>query len=434
LIEVNKRRVSSVMLVLLIGMFSLALNRTYGQPRLEEAYCVVETGDGGYALAGSTLSTSNGAHDAWLIKTDADGNVEWSGTYGGADTDATYSIVQTGDGGYALAGITESFGVGGGDSWLVKVDSSGKMEWNKTYGGTAYDEVQSVVDTSDGGYALAGSTTSFGAGGSDYWLVKVDASGNIEWSKAYGGRNEEWAQCVVETKDSGFALAGSAEPFGAGDQDFRLVKVDASGNMEWNKTYGGADSDIGNSVVETSDGGYALAGDTASFGAGGEDFWLIKTDAEGNMQWNRTYGGANDDTAFSLVQTSDGGYALGGDTLSVGAGSYDAWLIKTDSDGNAQWNKTYGGRNFDGVHALIQTSDWGYALAGSTAPYGMEPDHDFWFVKVDSAGNMEWNKAYGDAPESGWLTLYVVLAAAILIIAVVTVAYVRRKRLQFFRR
>ena len=186
----------------------------------------------------------------------------------------------TSDGGYALAGFTDSFGAGNYDAWLVKVDASGNAMWNKTYGGAASDYAASVVLTNDGGYALAGYTSSFGAVGGDAWLVKVDASGNAMWNKTYGGAASDYAMSVVLTSDGGYAMAGETDSFGAGNNDFWLVKVDASGNMLWNKTYGGALSDVAWSVVLTSDGGYAMAGETASFGAGGGDFYLVKTAPE----------------------------------------------------------------------------------------------------------------------------------------------------------
>ena len=213
-------------------------------------------------------------------------------------------------------------------------------DWNKTYGGTMDDLAYSLVQTVDGGYALAGETGSSGAGGYDVWLVKTDSSGNQLWNRTYGGTYDDAAQALVQTSDGGYALAGWTDSFGAGGYDFWLVKTDSSGNMLWNKTYGGTQNDVAYSLVQTVDGGYALAGSTVSSGAGGEDVWLVKTNSSGNQQWNKTYGGTQDDAAYSLVQTVDGGYALAGYTNSFGAGGEDVWLVKTDSSGNQQWNKT----------------------------------------------------------------------------------------------
>ncbi len=267
---------------------------------------------------------------------------------------------------------------------------TGEMQgWNETYGGASYDTARSVVRTSDGGYALTGSTGSFGVGGTDFWLVKTDPAGNAQWNKTYGGTglSLDDAYALVQTSDGGYALAGYTNSFGAGDYDFWLVKTDSSGNAQWNKTYGGTSVDCAYALVQTSGGGYALAGITNSFGAGSWDFWLVKADSLGNAQWNKTYGGTTDDYANDLVQTSDGGYVLTGETGSFGAGGGDSWLVKTDSAGNMMWNKTYGGINTDGAYALVQTGDGGYALAGYTRSYGAG-NSDFWLVKTDANGNI----------------------------------------------
>jgi hypothetical protein len=368
------------------GTSTVMWTRTYGGPYTDWAYSVIQTSDGGYALAGHTNSYSAGGQpDAWLVKTNSSGNMQWNKTYGGSGADWAYSVIQTSDGGYALAGSTNSSGAGEADFWLVKTDSSGNMQWNKTYGGTSYDWAHSVVQTTDGGYALAGGTTSFGAGEADFWLVKTDSSGNMQWNKTYGGPKFDFAQSLIQTSDGGYALAGYTYSYGAGDYDFYLVKTDGSGNMQWSKTYGGTKTEVAYSVVQTTDGGYALAGETDSYGAGNYDFWLVKTDSSGNQQWSKTYGGASDDVVFSVIQTSDDGYALLGYTYSYGAGDSDFWLVKTDSSGIVQWLQTYGGTGSDSGQSLVQTSDGGYALAGATNSYG-GGDFDFWLVKTDKFG------------------------------------------------
>ncbi|MCW3985980.1 MAG: hypothetical protein NWE91_06195 [Candidatus Bathyarchaeota archaeon] len=382
-------------------------NKTYGGTGLENARCMIQTSDGGYALAGDTASFGAGNKDFWLVKTDASGNMEWNQTYGGVRAEIAFSVVETSDGGYALAGRTKSFGAEIVDFWLVKVDSSGNQEWRKRYGGAGIEAARSVVETSDGGYALAGFTESFGAGNKDFWLVKVDSSGNHEWNKTYGGAGIEAARSVVETSDGGYALAGETGSFGAGDVDFWLVKVDSSGNHEWNKTYGGALVDGAFSVVETSDGGYALAGFTESFGASGSDFWLVKVDSSGNHEWNKTYGGGGNDPAHSLVETSvveagNGGYALAGFTVSFGEGGQDGWLIETDADGNMEWNQTYGGSGNDALNSVVKTDDGGYALAGFTESFGAG-NKDFWLVKVARA--WEYTFAVNSSPTGVMFTV-----------------------------
>ncbi|WXG46216.1 MAG: hypothetical protein WED05_06055 [Candidatus Atabeyarchaeum deiterrae] len=220
-------------------------------------------------------------------------------------------------------------------SWLAATMPPPQAAWNKTYGGTGYDAARSVQQTSDGGYILAGYTSSFGAGGYDFWLVKTDGSGNQQWNKTYGGASDDGARSVQQTSDGGYVVAGYTTSFGAGGYDFWLVKTDGSGNQQWNKTYGGTGYDSAQSVQQTSDGGYVMAGGTFLSGASFADFCLVKTDGSGNQQWNKTYGGAVHDSAYSVQQTSDGGYIVAGLTWSFGAGGDDFWLVKTYGENGA---------------------------------------------------------------------------------------------------
>jgi hypothetical protein len=374
-------------LVIPVGASSAGWSQTYGGTEKDGALSLVQTSDGGYAMVGYTRSFGAGEDDFWLIKTDEAGNMQWNRTYGGAGSDIAFSLIETSDGGYALVGYTASFGAGSDDFWFVKTDSSGNMEWNRTYGGTDGDYAFSLVETSDGGYTIAGYTRSYGAGRDDFWLIKVDSSGNAEWNQTYGGWDDEGTISLVQTSDGGYALAGMTESFGHGSDrdDFWFVKTDSSGNMEWNQTYGGTIREYGFCLVQTSDGGYAFAGTTCSFGAGNHDSWLVKTDAFGNMEWNQTYGGADADGSSSMIHTTDGGYVLAGSTNSFGAGEYDFWLIKTDEAGNMQWNRTYGGAGSDIASSLIETSDGGYAIAGYTYSVGAG-NSDAWLVKTDEQG------------------------------------------------
>jgi len=319
----------------------------------------------------------------------------WVKLYGGALDDQAAVIVQTGDGGYAIAGTTSSFGGGSADFWLVKVDSSGNMQWNQTYGGAEKDFAYSMVQTSDGGYALAGETYSSGAGDSYFWLVKVDSSGSIQWNKTYGEPTADRANFVIQTSDGGYALAGYSIGNNA-SKDFWFVKTDSAGNMQWNRTYGGARSDNANSVIQTGEGGYALAGSTNSFGDEiPHDCWLVKTDSDGNMEWNKTYddnGGF--DGANSLVQTSDGGYTLAGHT--GGFIGQNVWIIKTDPDGNRIWDVIWDTAEPTLTNCMIQTSDGGYAVTGWTESLdGLFGFRNYFFlVKVDLNGNIQWNSTY----------------------------------------
>jgi predicted secreted protein len=389
---------SSVVSVKAASMWS----QTYGGAGDDWAFSLVATSDGGYAIAGSTSSFGAGGTDFWLVKTDANGVMQWNRTYGGAEDDMTYSLVATSDGGYALAGYTGSFGAGGDDFWLVKTGALGNMQWNKTYGGPWGDRAYSLVATSDGGYALVGITQPFVDASFDSLLVKIDALGNMEWNRTYGGYAMDEAYSLIETSDGGYAVAGYTESFGAGSADFWLVKTDALGNMEWNQTYGGAgDYDVARSLVTTPDGGYVIAGTAGISGP-----FLVKTDSFGNMQWSRT-SGTFMTAAYSLVAAFDGGYALAGSAQFFGAGGSDFWLIKTDASGNKQWNQTYGGAGNEYASSLVATSDGGYALAGGTSSSGAGGD-DFWLVKTNENGVV---------PEySSWLVPALVLTATAFII------------------
>jgi len=312
--------------------------------------------------------------------------IAFAKTFGGSYTDFAYSVQQTSDGGYIVAGWTSSFGAGG-DVFLLKTDASGNLQWAKTFGGGNWDYAWSVQQTSDGGYIVAGYTRSFGAGYDDVFLLKTDASGNLQWAKTFGGIYDDWAFSVQQTSDGGYIVAGWTISFGAGGADVFLLKTDASGNLQWAKTFGGSFDDWAYSVQQTSDGGYIVAGYTLSFGAGGADVFLLKTDASGNLQWAKTFGGSSWDEPFSVQQTSDGGYIVAGYTESFGAGSYDVFLLKTDASGNLQWAKTFGEGNWDYAWSVQQTSDGGYIVAGYTESFGAG-SWDVFLLKTDANGNI----------------------------------------------
>ena len=256
---------------------------------------------------------------------------EWEKTFGGSAWDGAESVQQTTDDGYIIAGTTESYGAGGGDVYLIKTDASGNTEWEKTFGSSAWDGAYSAQQTTDGGYIVAGGTESYGAGGADVYLIKTDASGNKEWEKTFGGSDYDEAYSVQQTTDDGYIIAGYICSGSAGPGDFYLVKTDASGNTEWEKTFGGSSDEYALSVVQTTDGGYIMAGATASYGAGNYDGYLIKTDASGNTEWEKTFGGSSGDSATSVQQTTDDGYIVAGDTYSYGAGAADVYLVKISS-------------------------------------------------------------------------------------------------------
>lgn len=395
----SKKWVFSVVLILvLVGLSSINVvgaMEMWSQTYSGSAYSLVKPSGGGFVLAGTK------SDDFWLAKTDDNGVMEWNMTYGGSDIDWGYSMIQTNDGGYALAGYTKSFGAGNGDFWLVKTDKYGNMEWNKTYGGPTSDCAYSLIETSDGGYALAGRTYSFGAGDYDFWLVKTDESGTVMWNKTYGGTGYDEAQSVVETSDGGFAIAGCTHSFGAGYQDFFLVKTDMYGNLLWNRTYGEESTDWAYSLIVTSDGGFALAGSTGVPFV--SNFWLIKTDSDGEMLWNTkdgTFGGAQ---VYSLVQTFDGGYALVGPHFNS-AGGPNFYLVKTNSNGNIEWSQLYGGEDAEMANSLVQTSDGGFAIAGFILP-----SERAWLLKTDQ---------YGIVPEFSSFSVLLVMIIAVMLISV----------------
>ena len=345
-----------------IAFATSPLNKTYGGAKDDAAYSILNSSDGGYVLAGYTKSFGVGGMDVWLVN--SSGQMIWNKTYGGTGDDVAYSLIQAGNGEFVFAGYSASFGMGGSDVWLVKTDSAGNVEWNQTYGGEGQDESFSVVQANDGGYLVAGSTNSSGAGQNDFWLVKTEVNGKISWNQTYGGVGEEVARSVVQASDGGYTVTGYRRSLNASAYDIWVVKTDSAGVMLWNKTFGGAGHDGAFSILQTSDGGYALAGGTVSSSANRSDVWLVKIDSFGSMQWNRTFVGNSPEAATSLIQTSDGGYAIAAITESYGAGSQDGWLIKTDAVGGMTWNQTYGKAGSDAANAVVQTSDGGYALAG----------------------------------------------------------------------
>ena len=270
---------------------------------------------------------------------------------------------------------------------MVKTDASGSVVWMRTFDGSDEDRGGMVRQTRDEGYIITGYTRPYGEGHAYVWLIKTNADGDVTWTRVFGGSDEDAGSAVQQTRDGGYIITGYTGSFGAGGADVWLIKTDADGDTVWARTFGGAGDDRGGSVQQTQDGGFVIAGYTCSHGAGGRDVWLIKTDTNGDSVWTRTFGGAGSDYAVSVEETQDGGYVIAGYTKSYGAGGTDAWLIKTDSMGDTVWTRTFGGTEADGFSAVQQTQDGGYMLAGTTSSYGWGWAN-FWLIKTDAEGRV----------------------------------------------
>ena len=294
-----------------------------------------------------------------------------------------FSRPRMADGGYIIAGYTKSFGAGDLDVYLIKTNVSGDTVWTKTFGGSDWDIGESVQQTSDGGYIIAGLTRSFGEGIYDVYVIKTDDFGDTLWTRTYGGTDNDQGKSILETTDEGYIIAGLTRSFGAGDYDVYLIRIDTSGDTLWTRTYGDTLIDQGFSVQQTMDGGYIIAGETVPLETEFYDFYLIKTNASGDTLWTRTYGGPDEDAANFVRQTLDGGFILLGYTYSFGAGGGDIYLIKTDSSGDTLWTRTYGDSLGDVGNAVQQTTDGGYIITGVGEPAGMPGNSDVYLIKIE---------------------------------------------------
>ncbi|MEO0248734.1 MAG: hypothetical protein ABIN58_04180, partial [candidate division WOR-3 bacterium] len=307
-------------------------------------------------------------------------------TYGGTGGEEAFSIAQTQDGGYVLAGLTWSFGLGYGDLIVLKLKSDGSLSWAKTYEGTSYDYVESIVPTQDGGYIVSGATESFGAGFTDFLVLKLKSDGNLSWAKTFGGTEDDGDASIIQTQDGGYLVVGMTMSFGAGLTDILVLKLSSDGSLSWAKTFGGKSRDEPYSITQAQDGGYVIAGLTMSSGAGNADYLLLKLSSDGSLSWAKTFGGTGNDGAESITQTQDGGYVVAGRTQSFGAGNDDLLILKINSSGSLSWARTYGGKSYDYANSIIQTQDGGYAVAGISESFGAGMA-DFLILKIDQNGN-----------------------------------------------
>lgn len=335
----------------------------------------------------------------------------WSRNYGGQLSDPGGAVKATSDGGYVLTSMTYSYGVGRGDLWLVKTDSNGSMQWNRTFGGRNFDIGRSVQQTSDGGYVIAGSSQSYGAGRSNAWLIKADKNGTEQWNRTFGGRGTDEATSIQQTDDGGYIFTGFTSSYGIGG-DVWLVRTDSSGHELWNRTFGKSSSDHGWSLIQARDGGFVVAGDLDSYvphndnpdlgsNTGSDtDAWLIKTDKNGMEQWNTVIKSAMDDSAKSVQQTRDGGFILTGYTkanLYQDNAVSKVLLSKVAGNGTEEWRKVFDGKSGSGRNegqAVLQTGEEGFIIAGYTTSYG-DSSGDALVIKTDLKGNTQWIRSFG---------------------------------------
>ena len=412
-------------------------DRRFGGGGQDTGQGVWATADGGYLLGGSSFSgadgdkteASRGMQDDWIVKLDGSGVKQWDRRYGGDHVDGLNSLRATADGGYILGGYSRSGANGdqsegsrgGYDYWVVKVDSSGAKQWDRRFGGSQDEELYAIELTADGGYLLGGSSysgaggdkTQGSRGGADIWVVKVNAVGTKQWDRRFGGSQDDECRAIAATPDGGFLLGGGSYSGINGDRtedsrggaDFWVVKINANGKKQWDRRFGGAAGDWLNAIRATPDGGFLLAGESAS-GAegdksqasrGGMDYWVVKVTAAGVKQWDRRFGGSNGDHLFDARETLDGGYVLagrsdsgaGGDKTEDSRGSSDVWVVKTDARGYKRWDRRFGGDAYESAYGLIQTADGGYLLAGETisgiggdVTEDHRGDYDCWLVKL----------------------------------------------------
>ncbi|WP_214041588.1 MSCRAMM family adhesin SdrC [Methanoculleus sp.] len=337
------------------GDSTVIWNRTYGGPDAgEAAHAIVsDPGGAGFFLAGETASPGGGKVDARVSRLTPEGTEEWNRTYGGEEADTARSIVRTDDGGLLFAGnltLVTNGTRADTDAWIVKIDPSGGEVWNRTYGGPDVNaSANAVTGTDDGGYVFAGTTSPLGANESAAWVVRLNESGTEVWNRTFGGAGGNRANAVTGLPGGGFVVAGSTESSGAGMADVWVVRLDESGMEVWNRTFGSPDDDAGRAVINTSDGNLLVAG-TFTERPGNEtvdtDALLIKLTADGDIVWNWIYGdfGVNE-SAAAVVETADGGYLFAGETGFSGVNDTDAWLVKTDAEGAVAWSRTFGGAN-----------------------------------------------------------------------------------------
>lgn len=388
----------------------LTFVKTFGGTKNDSAQSIAATSDGGYAILGYTQSNDNDitdkqdeSFDYWVLKFDANDQLQWQKTYGGTADDRGYNIIQTSDGGYAILGYSfsndgdTSVNSGLQDYWLVKLDSDGNISWEKSFGYQGTDTGISVIETNNQGYLITGVldvTASGGEGnsqrtanrhaGGDYWALKLDNSGNLEWSRYFGGNFTDTPYSVIQTDDNGFIIAGSSDSEDTdisgniGTYDFWIIKISEFGDLVWEKSFGGSQIDEARAIIKTDDGNYIVTGDTRSSdndisqNKGAADLWLIKISPTGNLIWEKTLGGSSFDVARAIKKTQDNSFLLSGSSrssdmdVSENNGQNDAWVLKTNNSGNLIWETTIGGSNIDFSYDVAELANGSIIAVGDT--------------------------------------------------------------------
>ncbi len=359
----------TIILLTALNMFSKnrsPLEKTYGGAGNDYGQAIVATNDGGAFISGNTTSFGAGSFDLWLLKIDSRGDTLWSKTYGGRGSDYGNSLVVTDDGGAFIVGRTNSFGNGGSDLWLLRVDSNGDTLWTKTYGEAGDENSLSMSITSDGGTLIAGNITPFAKNVSNIWLLRTTRNGDLLWSKSFGGSKQDYSKSSALYSDNGAIITGYTESFGNGGKDLWLLRIDSSGDTLWSKSYGGIEDEEGLSVAVTNDGGALISGYRESFDNGDKDLWLLRVNSSGDTLWTKTFGDTNIDYGESLALFDDGGALITGFSRSFGEGDADLWILRVNSSGDTLWTKTIGGKGNDRGNAVTIARNKRAFITGGT--------------------------------------------------------------------
>jgi hypothetical protein len=346
--------------------FVMQWERTLGGREADRGFAVQPTADGGCIIAGETFAGRpypTGWADALLVRLDASGRPVWQKSFGEVGHDRALSVWPTADGGFAVTGVTQRPFTRDADALLAKLDAGGQLRWLKTFGEAGEDAGACVRQTADGGFIVAGTTTSSGAGGADIYLIKTGADGNPEWEKTFGGPGEDTAAAVRQTADGGFIVAGQTFSSGAGGYDVYLVKTDGAGRKQWERTFGGPGWDLAGAVEETTDGGYIVVGRSSSFRDGDFDIYLVRTDAQGNKRWELSLDGGGFDTGKCVRETANGDFLIAG-WADPGGGPVAFYAAAVSTAGKKLWEKTLAGSRFGREFAVQPTADGGFVVAG----------------------------------------------------------------------